>query len=107
KYNPTLKCAVTILEDQALAEAAQADADIKAGKYKGPLHGIPWGVKDLFAAKGTPTTWGAGDFKDRVFDFDSEVVARLRAAGAILVAKLSTGQFAMGNNWQYGGQRES
>src|SRR5262249_52946080 len=62
RYNPILNCAVTILGDQALAEAKQADADIAAGKYKGPLHGIPWGVKDLFAAKGAPTTWGAGDF---------------------------------------------
>ncbi len=105
KYNPTLQFAVTILEDRALKEAAAADAEIKAGKYRGPLHGVPWGVKDLFAAQGGPTTWGAGDFKDRVFDFDAEIIVRLHEAGAVLVAKLSTGQFAEGGNWEYGAQR--
>ncbi|MEO7997543.1 MAG: amidase, partial [Gemmatimonadaceae bacterium] len=99
KYNGTLLCAVTILEDTALADAAKMDAEIKAGKYRGPLHGIPWGVKDLFAVKGTPTTWGAADFENRVIDDDSEVVVRLRNAGAVLIAKLSTGQFAQGGNW--------
>lgn len=99
KLNPTLLCAVTILEDRALVEATAMDAELKAGKYRGPLHGIPWGVKDLFAVKGTPTTWGAQDFENRVFDVDSEVVVRLRDAGAVLVAKLSTGQFAQGANW--------
>ena len=99
KYNGTLLCAVTILEDSALADAAKADAEIKAGKYRGPLHGIPWGVKDLFAVKGTPTTWGAADFENRVIDQDSEIVVRLREAGAVLIAKLSTGQFAQGGNW--------
>ena len=63
KYNGTLMCAVTILEDTAMADAAKMDAEIKAGKYRGPLHGIPWGVKDLLAVKGTPTTWGAADFR--------------------------------------------
>ena len=75
------------------------DAELKAGKYRGPLHGIPWGVKDLFAVKGTPTTWGAADFENRVIDEDAEVVVRLRDAGAVLIAKLSTGQFAQGANW--------
>ncbi|MDQ8165351.1 MAG: amidase, partial [Gemmatimonadota bacterium] len=102
KLNPTLLCAVTIMEEQGMAEAARMDAELKAGKYRGPLHGIPWGVKDLFAAKGTPTTWGARDFENRVFDFDSEVVVRLREAGGVLIAKLSTGQFAQGGNW-FGG----
>lgn len=105
QYNPTLMFAVTILEEQALADAAKADAEIKAGKYRGPLHGLPWGVKDLFAVKGTPTTWGAADFENRVIDVDSEIVVRLREAGAVLIAKLSTGQFAQGGNWFRGGTK--
>jgi Asp-tRNA(Asn)/Glu-tRNA(Gln) amidotransferase A subunit family amidase len=99
RLNPTLLCAVTILEEQGLADAARMDAELKAGKYRGPLHGIPWGVKDLFAVKGTPTTWGAADFEHRVIDEDAEVVVRLREAGAVLIAKLATGQFAQGANW--------
>jgi Asp-tRNA(Asn)/Glu-tRNA(Gln) amidotransferase A subunit family amidase len=99
RLNPTLLCAVTIMEEQGLADAAKADAEIKAGKYRGPLHGIPWGVKDLFAVRGTPTTWGAADFEKRVIDDDAEVVVRLRNAGAVLIAKLSSGQFAQGANW--------
>lgn len=105
KYNGTLMCAVTIMEEQGLAEAAKADAEIKAGKYRGPLHGIPWGVKDLFATKGVATTWGAADFENRVIDQDAEVVQRLRNAGAVLIAKLSTGQFAQGGNWFRGGTK--
>jgi Asp-tRNA(Asn)/Glu-tRNA(Gln) amidotransferase A subunit family amidase len=105
RLNPTLFCAVTIMKDQALTDAAAMDAEIKAGKYRGPLHGIPWGVKDLFAVKGTPTTWGAQDFENRVIDEDSEVVVRLRNAGAVLIAKLSTGQFAQGGNWFRGGTK--
>ncbi len=97
--NPTLFCAVTILEERGLADAARMDAELKAGKYRGPLHGIPWGVKDLFAVKGTPTTWGAADFENRIIDEDSEVVVRLRDAGAVLIAKLSSGQFAQGGVW--------
>lgn len=103
--NASLLCAVTIMEDSALADAARMDAELKAGKYRGPLHGIPWGVKDLFAVKGTPTTWGAADFENRVIDQDSEVVIRLRDAGAVLIAKLSTGQFAQGGNWFRGGTK--
>lgn len=99
RLNPTLLCAVTIMEEQGLADAAKADEEIKAGKYRGPLHGIPWGVKDLFAVKGTPTTWGAADFENRTIDDDAEVVVRLRNAGAVLIAKLATGQFAQGANW--------
>ncbi len=105
KYNPTLMCAVTIMEERGMADAAAMDAELKAGKYRGPLHGIPWGVKDLFAVKGTPTTWGAADFENRVIDDDSEVVVRLRNAGAVLIAKLSTGQFAQGGNWFRGGTK--
>jgi len=106
KYDPTLLCAVTIMEDQALAEAAQADKEIAAGHYRGPLHGIPYGVKDLFSTKGVRTTWGSKDFENRVIDDDAEVVIRLRNAGAVLVAKLATGLFAQGDNW-YRGQTKN
>ena len=85
--------------DLARAQATQADAEIKAGKYRGPLHGLPYGVKDLFATKGIPTTWGAADFATRIIDEDAEVVVRLREAGAVLVAKLSTGLFAQNDQW--------
>jgi len=102
RLDPTLLCAVTIMEEQALAEAARADAEIRAGKYRGPLHGIPYGVKDLFATKGTRTTWGSADFEQRVIDEDAEVVVRLREAGAVLIAKLSTGLFALGDQWYRG-----
>ncbi|MEO5816305.1 MAG: amidase [Gemmatimonadaceae bacterium] len=103
RLNPTLNCAVTIMESQGLAEAAKADAEIAAGKYRGPLHGIPYGVKDLFNTKGVPTTWGAPDFKDRTIDADAEVVVRLRNAGAVLIAKLTTGLFAQNDQW-FGGR---
>jgi hypothetical protein len=106
KYDPTLLCAVTIMEDSAMAEAAKADADLKAGKYHGPLHGIPYGVKDLFSTKGVRTTWGSKDFESRVIDDDAEVVVRLRNAGAVLVAKLATGLFAQGDRW-YRGQTKN
>ena len=99
RLDPVLLCAVTIMEGRAREAAQQADAEIKAGNYRGPLHGIPWGVKDLFAVKGTPTTWGAKEFKDRVIDEDAEVVVRLRNAGAILIAKLATGRFAINDQW--------
>ncbi len=99
KFGPKLNCVVTITEDLALAQAAQADKDIKAGKYKGPLHGIPWGSKDLFATKGILTTWGAGPFQNQVFDYDATIVERLRDAGAVLVAKLSMGALAQGDRW--------
>ncbi len=99
KYGPALNCVVTLTEDLALAQAAEADREIRAGKYKGPLHGIPWGAKDLFATKGIPTTWGAGPFQNQVFDHDATIVERLRQAGAVLVAKLSMGALAQGDNW--------
>ncbi len=102
RLNPTLLCAVTIMEDSARAEAMKADAELKAGKYRGPLHGLPYGVKDLFAVKGFPTTWGAQDFDTRIIDEDAEVVLRLREAGAVLIAKLSTGLFAQGDQWSRG-----
>jgi Asp-tRNA(Asn)/Glu-tRNA(Gln) amidotransferase A subunit family amidase len=99
RLNPTLLCAVTIMEDQAHAESAHADAEIAAGHYRGPLHGLPYGVKDLFATKGVPTTWGAKDFENRIIDMDAEVVVRLRDAGAVLIAKLATGLFAQNDQW--------
>src|SRR4029453_6482177 len=99
KHGPALNCVVTLTEELALAQAAQADREIPAGRYKGPLHGIPWGAKDLFATKGIPTTWGAGPFQNQVFDFDATIVARLHDAGAVLVAKLSMGALAQGDRW--------
>ena len=106
KHNPTLNCAVTILDDLALAQAKQADAEIAAGKYKGPLHGIPWGAKDIIAVKGYKTTWGSGAFKDQVIDGDASIITMLRDAGAVLVAKLTTGEIAQGDRW-FGGQTKS
>jgi Asp-tRNA(Asn)/Glu-tRNA(Gln) amidotransferase A subunit family amidase len=102
KHGDTLKCVVTLTEELALKQAAGADAEIKAGKYRGPLHGIPWGAKDLLATKGYKTTWGAAPYKDQVIDLDATVVERLRDAGAVLVAKLSMGALAQGGVW-FGG----
>src|ERR1051326_5080752 len=102
KYGPKLLCVVTLTEDLAMKQAQDADNDLKRGKYRGPLHGIPWGAKDLFATKGIKTTWGAEPFRDQVIDYDATVVERLRAAGAVLVAKLSMGALAQGAKW-FGG----
>ena len=102
KHGDTLKCVVTLTEELALKQAADADAEIRAGKYRGPLHGIPWGAKDLLATKGYKTTWGATPYKDQVIDLDATVVQRLRDAGAVLVAKLSMGALAQGGVW-FGG----
>jgi Asp-tRNA(Asn)/Glu-tRNA(Gln) amidotransferase A subunit family amidase len=99
RLNPTLLCVVTIMEASALRDAAAADAELRAGTYRGPLHGLPYGLKDLFATRGVPTTWGAADFQDRIIDEDAEVVIRLRNAGAVLIAKLSTGLFAQNDQW--------
>lgn len=106
RYDPTLLCAVTIMEAQAREQAQQADAEIRAGNYRGPLHGVPYGLKDLFATRGVRTTWGSSDFQNQLIDVDSEVVVRLRDAGAVLLAKLSTGLFAQGDNW-YRGQTKN
>lgn len=105
RLDPVLLCAVSILEERALEEAARADREIASGTWRGPLHGIPYGVKDLFAVAGTRTTWGAADFQDQVLDEDSEVIIRLRDAGAVLMAKLSTGEFARGDEWYRGRTR--
>lgn len=99
QLDPKLLCVVTLLEESAREAAKQAEAEIKAGEYRGPLHGIPWGLKDLFAVKGAPTTWGTKPYENRVIDEDSEVYVRLREAGAILIAKLATGVLALGDNW--------
>ena len=102
RYDPVLLCAVSILEDRAREEAQRAEADLRAGNWRGPLHGIPYGVKDLFSVTGTRTTWGSEDFQDQVIDEDAEIVVRLREAGAVLIAKLATGRFAAGDNWYRG-----
>ena len=103
RYQPSLNFYVTLTEDLALQQAADADREIKAGKYRGPLHGVPWGAKDLFATKGIRTTWGGEPYVDQVIDYDATVVERLREAGAVLVAKLTLGALAQGDRW-FGGQ---
>jgi Asp-tRNA(Asn)/Glu-tRNA(Gln) amidotransferase A subunit family amidase len=103
RYDPALKFLVTLTEERALAQAKDADRDTAAGKYRGPLHGLPWGAKDLLAVKGYRTTWGAGGFEKQMFDEDAMVVQRLDAAGAVLVAKLTLGALAEGDVW-FGGK---
>ena len=102
-FDPRLRCVITLTPDTALAEARRADAEIAAGHYRGPLHGIPYGVKDLLDTAGIPTTYGAEPFRNRVPAADSAVVARLRAAGGVLLAKLSMGALALNDIW-FGGQ---
>src|SRR5579871_2199092 len=102
KYDATLKFVVTLTEERALAQAKKADEEIAAGKYRGPLHGIPWGAKDLLATKGYRTTWGAGGFETQMIEEDATVVKRLDEAGAVLVAKLTLGALAQGDVW-FGG----
>jgi Asp-tRNA(Asn)/Glu-tRNA(Gln) amidotransferase A subunit family amidase len=106
RFDPLLHCVVTLTEEVALKQAAQADKEIASGKYRGPLHGIPWGAKDLIAYPGYPTTWGATPFKNRVIDVTASVAARLEEAGAVLLAKLSLGALAMGDMW-FGGRTRS
>jgi Asp-tRNA(Asn)/Glu-tRNA(Gln) amidotransferase A subunit family amidase len=103
RYDPQLHAVVTLTDSVALEQARRADRDIAAGHYRGPLHGIPYGVKDLYAVPGYPTTWGAGPYRDQVVDATATTVRRLEHAGAVLVAKLSTGALAMGDVW-FGGQ---
>ncbi len=99
RYDPRLHCVITLTEERARAQAKAMDAEIAAGRYRGPLHGIPWGAKDLLAVRGYPTTWGAGLFRNQTFDYDATVVKRLDDAGAILLAKLSLGALAQGDVW--------
>jgi Asp-tRNA(Asn)/Glu-tRNA(Gln) amidotransferase A subunit family amidase len=103
RLGPKLECVVTLTEDLALEQAARADREIASGRHRGPLHGIPWGAKDLLSVKGYPTTWGAAPYKDQVIDRDATVVERLEEAGAVLVAKLTLGALAYGDVW-FGGK---
>ena len=103
QFDPKLRCVITLTRDLALRQAKQADAEIAAGKYRGPLHGIPWGAKDLLDTAGIPTTYGAEPLRNRVPTEDAAVVRRLHAAGAVLVAKLSLGALALNDIW-FGGQ---
>ncbi len=102
RFDPKLLCVISLTEKRALAQARKADGEIAAGIYRGPLHGIPWGAKDLLAVRGYPTTWGATPFKEQLLDIDATVVQRLDDAGAVLVAKLTMGALANGDVW-FGG----
>ena len=103
RLNPKINCIITLTRDHALAQAKQADAEIAAGHYRGPLHGIPWGAKDLLDTANIPTTWGAEPFRNRIPTTDATVTQRLNDAGAVLIAKLSLGALALNDIW-FGGQ---
>ena len=103
RLDPVLQAVVNLTPERAFRQADAADAELRAGRWRGPLHGVPWGAKDLLAVRGYPTTWGARTFREQTFDTDAEVVRRLDAAGAVLVAKLSLGALAYGADW-FGGQ---
>ncbi|MHC4633113.1 MAG: amidase, partial [Planctomycetota bacterium] len=105
KYDGKLRCVITLTEELARQQARRADKEIAAGRYRGPLHGIPWGAKDLLAVKGYKTTWGAMPYKDQVIDTDATVVRRLEKAGAVLVGKLTLGALAWGDVWFAGKTR--
>ncbi len=105
RHGDMLKCVVTLTEELALAQAAEADRELRAGRYRGPLHGVPWGAKDLLATRGIRTTWGAKPYENQVIDLDATVIERLRDAGAVLVAKLSMGALAQGGVWFGGSTR--
>ncbi len=106
KYGDTLQCVISLQEDIAYQQAKKADEEIAKGKYKGLLHGIPYGLKDLFAVKGTKTTWGAAPYQNQVINEDAYVYTRLKEAGAVLVAKFTLGALAMGDYW-YGGRTKN
>lgn len=106
RYNPLLNNVVTFMDEYGRAEAKRADAEIGAGRYKGPLHGVPWGAKDIISVKGYRTTWGSNNFKEQVLDYDATVIEQLRDAGAVLIGKVTTGELAGGDNW-FGGQTKS
>jgi len=103
RHSETLQCTITLMEESALSQASRADREIATGRYRGPLHGIPYGLKDLFAVEGTPTTWGATPYREQVVAGTATVVRKLEEAGAVLVAKLTLGALAMGDIW-YGGK---
>jgi Asp-tRNA(Asn)/Glu-tRNA(Gln) amidotransferase A subunit family amidase len=106
KYGDTLQCVVSLTEDIAMKQAMQADKEIAAGKYRGPLHGIPYGLKDLFSVKGTKTTWGAAPYKEQQIDEDAFVYQQLQKAGGVLIAKFTLGALAMGDYW-FGGRTKN
>ncbi|MDX1567776.1 MAG: amidase, partial [Longimicrobiales bacterium] len=103
RHGPALECVVTLTGDLAREQAARADEELARGEDRGPLHGIPWGAKDLLAVRGYPTTWGAEPYREQILDEDATVVRRLEEAGAVLVAKLTLGALAMGDVW-FGGR---
>jgi Asp-tRNA(Asn)/Glu-tRNA(Gln) amidotransferase A subunit family amidase len=106
KWGDTLQCVISIQEDMAYAQARKADAELAQGKYRGLLHGIPYGLKDLFAVKGTKTTWGAAPYQNQMIDEDAFVYTKLKEAGAVLVAKFTLGALAMGDYW-FGGRTKN
>lgn len=106
KWGDTLQCVISLQEDIAYEQAKKADEEIAQGKYRGLLHGIPYGLKDLFAVKGTKTTWGAAPYKNQLIDEDAFVYLKLKEAGAVLVAKFTLGALAMGDYW-YGGRTKN
>ncbi len=105
RYGPKLECVISITAELALQQARRADEEIGAGRYRGPLHGIPWGAKDLLTVKGYRTTWGAKPYEEQVLDGEATVVTRLEEAGAVLIAKLTLGALAMGDVWYDGKTR--
>lgn len=106
RHDAVLQCVISLTPERALEQARRADAEIAAGRYRGPLHGIPWGAKDLLAVRGYRTTWGAKPYEEQILDTDATVVQRLDEAGAVLVAKLTLGALAQGDQW-YGGQTKN
>jgi Asp-tRNA(Asn)/Glu-tRNA(Gln) amidotransferase A subunit family amidase len=106
QFGDTLQCVISLTEDIAMQQAQQADKEIASGKYRGPLHGIPYGLKDLFSVKGTHTTWGAAPYKNQVREEDAFVYTQLKNAGAVLVVKFTLGALAMGDYW-YGGRTKN
>ncbi len=106
RYQPMLQCIVTVTESLAIAQAQRADKEIAAGKYRGPLHGIPYGAKDLLSTKTYPTTWGSVPFKTQQFNEDATVIAKLEEAGAVLIAKTAMGELAWGDVW-FGGKSKN
>ncbi|MDX1701822.1 MAG: amidase family protein, partial [Melioribacteraceae bacterium] len=106
KYDPILECVITLTEDLALKQAAKADKELEAGQYRGLLHGIPYGAKDLLSVKGYKTTWGAAPYKNQIIVEDATVIKKMEEAGSVLVAKLTLGALAWGDVW-YGGKTKN
>jgi Asp-tRNA(Asn)/Glu-tRNA(Gln) amidotransferase A subunit family amidase len=106
RYGPKLNCVINLTEELGVKQSKDAESEIMRGRYRGPLHGIPWGAKDLFATRGIPTTWGAEPYRNQIIDHDAAVVEKLRDAGAVLVAKLSMGALAQGGLW-FGGMTKN